>query len=151
MINAFNIARLPRILFGPGAVQQLPELAARYGKHALLVAGRAAIRDTRIWAALLSSLEAHGMTWLDVKVETEPSPHLVDAVVARLRDCEIDVVIGIGGGSALDAAKAIAGLLRPGNSVMAWDQSCLIRAQPHPLLRCRLRQAQAPKPPKMPY
>lgn len=118
MRNAFNISRLPRILFGPGAVQQLPELAARYGKHALLVTGRAAIRDTHIWTALLSSLEAHGMTWLDVKVETEPSPHLVDAVVARLRDCEIDVVIGIGGGSALDAAKAIAGLLQPGNSVM---------------------------------
>lgn len=118
MMNAFNIARLPRILFGPGAVQQLPELAARYGKHALLVTGRAAIRDTRIWTALLSSLEAHGMTWLDIKVETEPSPQLVDAAVARLRDCEIDVVIGIGGGSALDVAKALAGLLRPGNSVM---------------------------------
>lgn len=117
-INAFNISRLPRIIFGPGAMQQLPGLAARYGKHALLVTGRAAIRDTRIWTALLSSLEAHGMTWLDIKVETEPSPQLVDAAVTRLRDCEIDVVIGIGGGSALDAAKAIAGLLRPGNSVM---------------------------------
>ncbi|HUW29060.1 MAG TPA: iron-containing alcohol dehydrogenase [Sulfuriferula sp.] len=118
MMNAFNISRLPRILFGPGAVQQLPDLAARYGKHVLLVTGRAAIRDSRIWPALLSGLEAQGMTWLDIQVETEPSPHLVDATVARLRDCEIDVVIGIGGGSALDAAKAIAGLLRPGNSVM---------------------------------
>lgn len=117
-MNAFNISRLPRILFGPGAVLQLPELAARHGRHALLVTGRTAIRDTRIWATLLSDFAAQGMTWLDVQVETEPSPHLVDAAVARLRNCEIDVVIGIGGGSALDAAKAIAGLLRPGNSVM---------------------------------
>lgn len=118
MMSAFNISRLPRILFGPGAVQQLPDLAARYGKHVLLVTGRAAIRDSRIWTTLLSGLEARKMTWLDVKVETEPSPYLVDATVARLGDCEIDVVIGIGGGSALDAAKAIAGLLRPGTSVM---------------------------------
>jgi len=118
MMNAFNISRLPRILFGPGTVQQLPELAARYGKHVLLVTGRSAIRDSRIWAELLCGLEAHGMTWLDIKVETEPSPYLVDKEVARLQDCAIDVVVGIGGGSALDAAKAIAGLLRPGNSVM---------------------------------
>ena len=118
MMNVFNISRLPRILFGSGTVQQLPELAARYGKHVLLVTGRSAIRDSRIWAELLCGLEALGMTWLDVKVEAEPSPYLVDKEVARLRGCAIDVVIGIGGGSALDAAKAMAGLLRPGNSVM---------------------------------
>ena len=118
MMNVSNISRLPRILFGSGTVQQLPELAARYGKHVLLVTGRSAIRDSRIWTELLCGLEAHGMTWLDVKVETEPSPYLVDKEVARLQNCAIDVVIGIGGGSALDAAKAIAGLLRPGNSVM---------------------------------
>lgn len=117
-MNTFNISRIPRILFGPSTVQQLPELAARYGKQALLVTGRNAIRDSLIWTELISGLETLGMTWLDVKVETEPSPHLVDETVARFKDCTIDVVIGIGGGSALDAAKAIAGLLRSGNSVM---------------------------------
>jgi alcohol dehydrogenase len=42
----------------------------------------------------------------------------VDAAVAQFRDEGFEVVVGIGGGSPLDAAKAIAGLLRPGNSVM---------------------------------
>ncbi|MHB1247173.1 MAG: iron-containing alcohol dehydrogenase [Sulfuriferula sp.] len=117
-MNAFNISRLPRILFGPGMVQQLPELAAHYGKQALLVTGRNAIRDSNTWSELISGLETLGMSWLDVTVETEPSPQLVDETVARFKDRSIDVVIGIGGGSALDTAKAIAGLLRPGNSVM---------------------------------
>lgn len=99
-------------------VQQLPKLAARYGKQALLVTGRNALRDSNTWSELISGLETLGMSWLDVTVETEPSPQLVDETVARFKDRSIDVVIGIGGGSALDTAKAIAGLLRTGNSVM---------------------------------
>lgn len=51
-------------------------------------------------------------------VEGEPSPQLVDEAVRTYRHGQFNVVVGIGGGSALDAAKAIAGLLRPGNSVM---------------------------------
>ena len=58
------------------------------------------------------------MAWLHLAIPCEPSPQMVDEAVRALHSESIDVVIGIGGGSALDAAKAIAGLLRPGNSVM---------------------------------
>lgn len=53
-----------------------------------------------------------------VQVAGEPSPELVDKAVAVWRGKGIDVVVGIGGGSVIDAGKAIAGLLKPGNSVM---------------------------------
>ena len=53
-----------------------------------------------------------------MKIAGEPSPQLIDEAVRKYRDQQIDVVVGIGGGSALDAAKAVAGLLKPGNSVL---------------------------------
>jgi len=66
----------------------------------------------------LRDLSAAGIRLHDIKVDGEPSPQFVDAAVASYRGKGIDVVLGVGGGSALDAAKAIAGLLPSGNSVM---------------------------------
>ena len=85
-MNAFNISRLPRIIFGPGTIQQLPELVARYGKQALLVTGRNAVHDSNAWSELISGLETLGVAWVSVTVETEPSPQLVDDTVARFKD-----------------------------------------------------------------
>jgi alcohol dehydrogenase class IV len=117
-IPAFSIARLPRIEFGSGAVARVPEIAARYGKSLLLVTGRRAFVESPAGERLFAALEAHGLSWRHVRVAGEPSPQMVDDAVAAHRGANIDAVVGIGGGSALDAAKAIAGLLKPGNSVM---------------------------------
>jgi alcohol dehydrogenase class IV len=114
----FTIARLPRIEFGPGTVRNLPAIAAHYGKHLLLVTGQRSFVESPTGAWLLGELNARGFSWQHLKVGGEPTPHFVDDAVANLRRNAIDAVIGIGGGSALDAAKAIAGLLKPGNSVL---------------------------------
>ncbi len=114
----FSIARLPRIEFGSGAIGKLPAIAASCGKSLLLVTGQRAFVESAAGAGLLASLKAQGCSWQHLRVAGEPSPQFVDDAVAMLRAAKIDAVIGIGGGSALDAAKAIAGLLRPGNSVM---------------------------------
>jgi len=117
-IAPFSIARVPRIEFGAGAIAKLPELAERYGRSLLLVTGQRAFVESPAGERLFAALEARGLSWRHVRVGGEPSPQFVDEQVALLRGTPIDAVIGIGGGSALDAAKAIAGLLRPGNSVM---------------------------------
>ncbi len=117
-ISAFDIARLPRIVFGEGRLGELPRLAAAYGRRLLLVTGRRALRASPHWEPLCQRLREHGFVWSEFTVGGEPSPQLVDEAVARFRGEGIEVVVGIGGGSVLDAAKAIAGLLIPGNSVM---------------------------------
>ncbi len=116
--NAFQVARLPEIRFGNGAFDDIPSVLAGYGRRVLLVTGRRSLQATPRWPRLLAALEADGLHPRWLTVDGEPSPELVDDAVAAYRDAGIDVVAGIGGGSVLDAAKAIAGLLRSGTSVL---------------------------------
>ena len=114
----FSIARLPRIEFGSGTLNRLPDIAADYGARLLFVTGMRSFAESEAGAQLFTSLGKRGLSWEQLRVSGEPSPEFIDANVAALRGTRFDCVVGIGGGSALDAAKAIAGLLTPGNSVM---------------------------------
>jgi len=111
---SFGVARLPRLIVGPGRIAELPGLIATSGRSVLLVTGARSFRESAAWAPLVASLEEAGLDWDHVAVAGEPSPELVDGAVAARRGNPPEVVLGIGGGSALDAAKAIAGLLRSG-------------------------------------
>src|SRR5690606_31594207 len=113
-----SIARLPRIEFGSGVFNTLPAILAGYGRHILLVTGAHSYKNLAGWQSFTEQLEQRGMRWEHCTVTHEPSPGLIDATVRSLSDCAFDVVVGIGGGSALDAAKAIAGLLKVQRTVM---------------------------------
>ncbi len=118
MIAPFSIARLPRIEFGAGGIKKLPALIAQYGQRVLLVTGQKSFPESPHWPTLLTALEKAGVDWAQVRINDEPSPQLVDEAVRQFHGKEFRVVAGIGGGSVLDAAKAIAGLLPVGDSVM---------------------------------
>jgi alcohol dehydrogenase len=118
VIAPFTIGRLPRIEFGAGCISKIPLIASTYGKQLLLVLGDKSFLHSPNSAWLFDELKVQGCRWHIVQVKAEPSPDFVDAAVAEWGEAGIDAVVGIGGGSVLDAAKAIAGLLRSGNSVM---------------------------------
>lgn len=118
MMNKYSIARLPRIEFGSGKRFLLPELIARFGRRCLLVTGSASFQLSDRWNEFTESVSRHSISLNHVKILNEPSPGLIDDIVAKYAGCEIDVVVAIGGGSAMDAGKAIAGLLRIQDSVM---------------------------------
>jgi len=117
MIESFGFASTPHIHFGVGARRLLPELLASFGRRVLLVSGHHsfdASSDCReLWQALQQMLEIQRL-----RVAHEPSPQLVDDAVQQYYSWQPDCVVAIGGGSAVDAGKAIAGLLPTGNSVM---------------------------------
>ncbi len=118
MIAPFSIARLPRIEFGAGVISKLPELIAQYGKQVLIVTGRRSFTNSPHWPILLAALAKAGVDWEQTRVDDEPSPPLIDKIVRQFHSAGITAVVGIGGGSVLDAAKAIAGLLPSGDSVL---------------------------------
>lgn len=118
MITPFSIARLPRIEFGAGGVNKLPDLISRYGNRVLLITGQRSFVESPHWPALLNALGKANIAWAQVRITDEPSPQNVDDAVREFHGQGFTAVVGIGGGSVLDAAKAIAGLLPIGDSVM---------------------------------
>ena len=118
MIQNFAVSPLPRIIFGEGSLKQVPKLLSTFGQRALLVTGSHSFRNSRFWSELIAEIKALGISWDELQINAEPSPQLIDDAVLALDTAQIDVVVGIGGGSVLDAAKAIAGLIPVGNSVM---------------------------------
>jgi alcohol dehydrogenase len=118
MSFSFNLARLPRILFGAGQRAHLPALVSHYGAQILIVTGGQSFLAGPHWPALSQALTAQKITFHVVQVSGEPTALFIDDTVDSYKDQRIDCVLGIGGGSALDAAKAIAGLLKSNHSVM---------------------------------
>ena len=101
----FEFATAARILFGCGARQQLPTLAREFGTRALIVTGANGER----FSPVLSAIEASGIRCSRFSIPREPTIDL--AREGALAGRGFEVVIGIGGGSVIDAAKAIAALI----------------------------------------
>lgn len=110
----FEFATASRIVFGPGKALEVPSAAAAIGKRALAVAGC----DTRRALSFLRSLCDNSMELSIFSLAGEPK--IQDAVTGarQARDHRADLVIGFGGGSVIDAAKAIAALAtNPGDAL----------------------------------
>ena len=106
----FDFATTGRILFGRGSVKEVAPAAKEMGSRALAVIGTA----TDLAASLLRMLEAGGMECVPFAVSGEPSVDLVRAGVEQARREGCGLVISFGGGSAIDAGKAVAALLGNG-------------------------------------
>lgn len=109
MAATFRTAR--KIITGCGSLGQLPSVVNELGQHALLVTGRRAMRRAGVTDRVRADLESAGCSVAVFDdVPAEPGFDSVDAGRVLLERRNADVVIGIGGGSVVDVAKAIAGL-----------------------------------------
>ena len=103
----FEFATANRILFGEGALRQAAPAAATMGVRVLLVTGASPDRA----APLVSALHSAGLAVVPFRVPGEPEIDFIRHGSEFARDERCDAVIAMGGGSAIDAAKALAAML----------------------------------------
>src|SRR5688500_4148151 len=104
----------PRIFFGWGRRSEAGRLARELGRRAFLVVGSRTLESSGAIEEVLASLKAEGVEAVRIAaVSREPEVADVDLAVAALRQARAgagDLVLGMGGGSAIDLAKAAAAL-----------------------------------------
>lgn len=98
-----------KILFGRGKIKEAGFHAKEFGKKALIVTGKSSAKKTGSLERLTKSLEEHGIGWvLFDRVKYNPLTTDIDEGGAFARENKVDLVIGLGGGTAMDTAKGVA-------------------------------------------
>lgn len=106
-LGSFVFQTATEIVFGRGKAVEAAPRAAAFGRSVLLVHGANAERTN--W--LYEDLARHGLDVTRFSVAGEPDTDLIEAGIAAARDAGVDVVVSAGGGSVIDAGKAIAALV----------------------------------------
>lgn len=109
LLTGFQYFMPTRVIFGPGKLQVVGEEVAKFGKRALLVTGKSSARKHGHLDRTVELLRKSGVDVVVFdQIEANPTNKTVNqgGELARREKC--DVVIGLGGGSAMDAAKYIA-------------------------------------------
>jgi alcohol dehydrogenase class IV len=102
----FEFATAQKIIFGPGAIGKLGVYAAEMGRCALVATNLPEAKTGTVFALL----SAHHIAYRQFVVEGEPTIESVTGAIEAARHEGCDLFIGLGGGSALDTAKAAAAL-----------------------------------------
>lgn len=102
-----------RIIFGSQSIRELPVEGMYFGPKVMVVTGKQALIKNGIIQKVETLLRGSGFQIIPFyEVEPEPSLETVEKGLQLAKDSDVDWVVGIGGGSAMDAAKVIAGLIR---------------------------------------
>lgn len=114
----FEFYSAGKIIFGNGVFSEIGSTAGSLAKKALVVLGKSSFQNTGHYAQLISSLEENNVSHVMYEnVPPEPDTDAVDNGVKAGMESNVDIVIGIGGGSVIDTAKAISGILTNGGVV----------------------------------
>lgn len=112
----FEFATANQILFGAGTRRDVPDLAGKLGGRALVIIGTASAQAREV----VAELHARGVAAAVYAAKGEPSLASVTAAIDTARAAGCDSVIGIGGGSAIDTAKAVAALVANGGEPLEY-------------------------------
>jgi len=120
MNRTFEYEQTTKICFGRGRLAELGSYAAAYGKKVLLVTSQKEGSRKALYERVIRQLEGGGLTVVHYDgIIPNPTTECIDAGVEHAKAQDAELVIGLGGGSVMDSAKAIA--MAAVNEGRAWD------------------------------
>lgn len=133
MNEYFDYEQTTKIYFGRGRIEELPQITKKYGSKVLLVTGKKESGRKKMYEKIISLLKQEEMEVFHYDgVIPNPTTESVQQGVKIAREQAVEVVVGVGGGSVLDSAKAIA--MTTVNRGQAWDYLFYKEPQPQTTL-----------------
>lgn len=113
----FSFYSAGEIIFAPGSISRIGACAKRFGGRVLFITRGKNFQECGHVAHVSGLLKQEAMIVYHINLpDAEPQVDDVDTAAAKAREFKADVIIGLGGGSAMDTAKAVAGLaVNPGS------------------------------------
>jgi alcohol dehydrogenase class IV len=118
MVKPFQFSRLPEIHFKRGIIAELPSIVHRYGNKILLVTGKSSFIHSGNAVKLFQDFNEKGIEFNILSVPGEPSPEIINNATKMFKSGGINLVVAIGGGSVIDAGKAISAMMNRSESVV---------------------------------
>lgn len=125
-----NIFQLPgRIIYNEGAMEKIGDEAKKLGAKALIITGKHSAKSNGSLDKIVSLLNASQIkSVVFAEIESDPSVDIVEKGVEFANEEKIDVIVAMGGGSALDAAKAISVMLTNPGSIVDYEKKAPAKA-----------------------
>lgn len=102
----FEFATASKIIFGNNSIEKVPDIISSSRKNVVLVTGK----NTQRADLLAEKIRENNSKVSILSVETEPTTNVIEDAVRLTRAENCDLVVGLGGGSVIDSAKAIAAM-----------------------------------------
>lgn len=109
----FEFLPTPRIIFGKGRFNEVGTTMKEFGKRVLVVASKSAMERAFEFRAFEDLPDIKSETFI---IKEEPTIEIIDYGVEKALNFKAELILGLGGGSSIDASKAIAALITNGGS-----------------------------------
>jgi len=117
MVSSFRFTRLPQIIFGCGKLPEIQSVITNHGSSVILFTGKQSFMKSSYGELLIDALEGKKVRYKHIIIPGEPSPEMIDQIVFDCSGDEYASVIAIGGGSVIDAGKAVSAMMYKTGSV----------------------------------
>jgi alcohol dehydrogenase class IV len=111
MTDSFQFSSLPKIIFGAGKRDELAAELKSRGNRVLLLTGSSSVHNSGHGEEIISAIKAAKLELEHEVIAHEPSPSLIDQIVEKHRQSGTQVVVAVGGGSVMDAGKAVSAMI----------------------------------------